>query len=206
MGALRARIKQRFGDDVQALSLLWDEETVTALLALLQPARVLEVGTHCGGSSSLFATRGAHVTTIDTEIYPLADAVWDFLGVTDRIERYVVASEAEKHARIAASAFDFALLDAAKGAEGERDFHALSRCGCVLLRDYKPDGPLARGCRHRRKPEWAAFIDALQPPPFIFGYRCSLLALWLADASPHRANAALLSWLTRDDRIAEEPS
>jgi hypothetical protein len=64
---------------------------------------------------------------------------------------------------------------------------------------------LAVGCRHRRKPEWVAFIDSLRPQPFIFGYRCSLLALWLGDSSPHRDNAGLMRWLTRDGRIAAEP-
>ncbi len=205
MGKLREQLLNRFGPEVQELSLLWDENTITTLLAFLSPAHVLEIGTHRGGSSSLFARCGSRVTTIDQATYPLADEVWAFLGVTDRIERRVIASEAEKHALIAETTFDLALLDAAKGPRGEEDFRALSRCQCVLMRDYTPSGELAAGCRHRRKPEWVAFIDSLQPPPFIFGYRCSLLALWLGETSPHRNNAELMRWLTRDARIADEP-
>jgi O-methyltransferase len=205
MGQLRTRLRERFGEDIQELSLLWDENTVATLLGFIKPAHALEVGTHRGGSSAMFAMSAPRVTTIDNEVYPLADEVWAFLGVADRIERRIVASESEKHALIADLDFDFALLDAAKGTHGERDFDALKRCGCVLLRDYKPEGPLAAGCHHRRKPEWAAFIDSLSPSAFIFGYRCSLLALWLGETSPHRDNVELMRWLTRDSRITEQP-
>ena len=64
MGRLRERLLNRFGPDAQELSLLWDENTVTTLLAFLSPAQVLEIGTHRGGSSSLFARCGSRVTTI----------------------------------------------------------------------------------------------------------------------------------------------
>jgi len=205
MGKLRRQLRSRFGESVQELSLIWDENTVTTLLSFIKPVHVLEVGTHRGGSSALFAACGARVTTVDKDVYPLADEVWDFLGLAGKIQRRVVASESEKHALIASTAFDFALLDAAKGHIGEQDFHALSRCQCVLMRDYTPEGPLAAGCQHRRKPEWVAFIDSLKPAPFIFGYRCSMLALWLGETSPQRDNAALIAWLTRDSRITEQP-
>lgn len=205
MGRLRQSLKARFGPEIQEISALWQENTIRQLLGFLAPRRVLEVGTHRGGSSALFAECGSRVLTLDKERHPVAEEVWSFVGVTERIERRIVASEAEKHAIIDAAEFDMAFLDAAKGRDGETDFHKVTRCQCVLVRDYTPLGPLAEGCRQARRPQWVAFIDSLEPRAYVFGYRCSMLALWLGPDSPHRANTELLNWLTREDRIVEQP-
>ena len=205
MGLLRQRLTSRFGDEVQEISALWQENTIRALLGFIQPRRILEVGTHRGGSSALFAQCGSRVLTLDKEHHAVAEEVWSFLGLRDKIERRIVSSEAEKHAIIDAAEFDMAFLDAAKGPDGEADFFKLSRCQCVLVRDYTPLGPLAEGCRQARRPQWVAFIDSLEPRAYVFGFRCSMLALWLGPDSPHRANSELLTWLTREDRIVEEP-
>jgi len=198
---IKDRLTGEFGDGIRQGSMIFYEEIITGLLALIRPRVLLEIGTFYGCSSALFARHCEEVITIEIKKFaavnaPKAEKVWDFLGVRDRVRYYLAANNGDKKRFIEKAGFDMAFVDGShKAGEVKFDFNCVRKCGCVLFHDYKPKGGIYRGCTNERYPGIARFIGSLRPAPFVFGQRCSQFALWMGENHALRNDEKLMQWL-----------
>lgn len=86
------------------------------LMGQLKPQKILEVGMHIGFSAGVFANyTDAEIQTIERndEMIPRAQANFETLGITDRVE--ILEGQAEDWlAKLPADHFDFIFMDSAK--------------------------------------------------------------------------------------------
>ena len=95
------------------------EDFLNVLLSILQPERILEIGTAVGYSAAYFAKKtGAHVITIEKseEMFRIAEENVKKLGLEDSIRLLPGDGEEEikKLAEAGEKPFDFLFIDAAK--------------------------------------------------------------------------------------------
>jgi len=136
------------------------EPTFRALLDLLKPTSIVEIGTHQGVSTALLAEY-APVVTVDILPHPVRAVVWDVLGVADRITEHVCKASAGRDLTIA-SAVERADLVFVDGChlmpDVERDFALSIPCGRVILHDYWQSA--------EDWPDVKAFVDRLDPSSY----------------------------------------
>ena len=119
------------------------EPTFRRLLENLKPTNILEIGTHQGVSTALLAEYG-DVITVDILPNPQREKVWEFLGVTGRIEEHVHKIQDKRDAEIvrAAKLSDLAFIDGSHMMRDlEYDFGLVASAGCkqIILHDYWED-------------------------------------------------------------------
>jgi predicted O-methyltransferase YrrM len=120
-----------------------DEALFRSFLEKARPRIALEIGTHHGVSTAIIAEHALAVHTIDVLEYPtMQDAVWQALGVADRITRHVVKGTLQKTLLAASIPFDFAFIDGSHLYESiQVDWEITKRCGNVLFHDYANGWP-----------------------------------------------------------------
>ncbi len=124
---------------------------------------VLEIGTYKGLSAACMAQYVEKVITIDLANGQLEQAgesfdrqaLWNELGVADKIELHLVSGNKEKAALIASLDFDFAFIDGAHDESVKCDFEMVRKCGAALFHDYSE----TPGKRNHVK----RFVDTLGP-------------------------------------------
>lgn len=143
---MRDELKRAFGADGIHWSCLDDKgEHKLARLAgealshgrlLGDTPRIVEIGTHRGVSACILARFG-YVTTFDIKAWDQFEQIVDHFGATGRIERHIVANNADLANRLSALEFDFAFVDGCHDYEPVRqNFQAVRKCGRVLFHDY----------------------------------------------------------------------
>ncbi len=204
---LKKTLVEGLGRDAIEGSIISHETIVRALLEVIKPKRVLEIGTRHGVSSSLFAQYADHVITVDVEKCPesykeWARKVWDFLGLSDRITPFYAPGvnwkgyNGSKAEFIKKQDFDFAFIDGSHRAKDvEFDFDLVKKSGCVLFHDYKPIGPKYADCKNSRYPEIVQVINHLKPAPYVYGEHRSQYALWISKDSPRRKDPSVMEFL-----------
>ncbi len=139
--ALEALRLQAEADDVPII-LKETEDYLNTLLTMVQPKRILEIGTAVGYSAAYFAVKtGAEVVTIEKgeEVHQTARKNIDALGLAGQVR--LLCGDGEEMTRLleeeGADAFDLVFIDAAKS-HYKRFLDAalkLSRPGTVIVAD-----------------------------------------------------------------------
>ena len=140
-------MRDRISAAIPGCKIAWDwtccspsqEPTFRSLLERLRPRVVVEIGTHQGVSAALLAEYAERVITIDVLPNPARHAVWDALGVRDKIEEHVHKSSAGRDAEIAraANVADLSFVDGSHlMPDVERDFCLVLPTKRILLHDY----------------------------------------------------------------------
>jgi predicted O-methyltransferase YrrM len=205
--SLGKRLQAAFGAEVTEGSSIDQEHEFRAILGVLRPKRMIEIGTRHGVSAALFAEYADEVVTIDISLSPdsfrdWTRKVWAETGLAHKIRPFVAPGRtgrecnASKVAFLREQSFDFAFIDGSHiTREVILDFECLRRCGCILFHDYKPVGTEFADCSNERYPGIAAFIDSLSPRAYLIGKKCSLMALWVAEDHPCRSRPEVRSYL-----------
>ena len=106
---------------------------------------ILEIGTFQGLSAAILAEHAHLVTTIDIERQPVAEEVWKFFGVRDRIMYAIAKDDVQKAEIVRYTTFDMAFVDGAHDRPNAVfDFALTRRCGHVLIHDYPYAVPAGR--------------------------------------------------------------
>ena len=115
------------GNDVEVLDML--------LKTYLHGGTAVEIGTSRGVGAAVLAHYADRVITFDPKPQSKkASELWDYLGVSDRIEQRIVHGDV---ADVSGIDFQFALVDGNHAAEHVRmDFDAVKHCGMVMFHDY----------------------------------------------------------------------
>ncbi len=113
------------------------EKLFRSFLKDIDITNAVEIGTYLGVSSLLLAHYAYHLTTID--VYPRTEPIplWDYFGVSPKIEYAVVMNDDIKKKYVESLGFDFAYIDGDHRYEGVKsDFELVKRCGRVLIGCY----------------------------------------------------------------------
>lgn len=116
----------------------WEQECkFRAMLELMKPKVLIDIGTANGISSFLETLYADKVITIDIDRFPMAEVAWHVLGVIDKIDSYIVDDDEDKANLLNSVDFDCAFIDGDHSTEGvTADFNAVKKCGTVLFHDY----------------------------------------------------------------------
>jgi predicted O-methyltransferase YrrM len=137
-GAIDALIA-RFGYSIIGMSaLVMPGTTMPQALGDRQFRHIVEIGTCNGLTAAVLAEHADSVTTIDIVDRPIAEEVWEFFGVRNKIVRVVVKDDAGKDLIIRSLDFDMAYIDGGHSRyEVEFDFGITrKRCKTILFHDY----------------------------------------------------------------------
>ena len=97
----------------------------------------LEIGTLAGITAAIMTQYVDKVYTFDIEDNPLKYKVWDFLGVNDKIDFYLVKNELHKRDIINKLDFDIAYSDGDHLHHTFSDFLLVEKCGRVLIHEAR---------------------------------------------------------------------
>lgn len=143
MGVLFQQLKSQFADKGiwWHWTALGQEDILRYFLEKAKPKIVLEIGTFQGLTAALIAQYAEKVYTIDVVPYPMQDAVWEFCGCKNKIEKFVCKSTRIKREIVSAINFDFAYIDGSHLMENIIvDYDMTKRCGHLLFHDYWQTG------------------------------------------------------------------
>jgi hypothetical protein len=96
----------------------------------------LEIGTWNGIPAACLAQYCDKVVTIDIEDQDDKYGLWDYLGISDKIDFHLVKNESEKEELISSLDFDFCYMDGAHASYTYSDWMMVRGCGRVIFHEY----------------------------------------------------------------------
>lgn len=107
----------------------------------------VETGTFHGVSASLLAEYFDKIYTFDATTGYVKEEnikyeIWDYLGIRDKIQFYLIKDDVEKNQILKTLNYNFAFVDGKHVGGVSIDYELLKGCGRLLFHDYIPNLPL----------------------------------------------------------------